>query len=221
MQVMIWIIIIIVAILLIRLLRRWIKRLIFITILLVLAFFIYWIFNPSWAGKLWYNVRTFPQRIASRVSDQNFIDYENYKLNLSKELDDIIPDSGDEKDIKNSDNEKIKNTGDEVKLEDGSNSKNDELDVKENDNLNGKPIIKSFPTFTKLPDIKNLVKDSQPQSNETLSWFSKSDVLWIINWYIEKNLDDDTDILVTVEYEEDYNDPQKITLQTQPRPADS
>ena len=65
-----------------------------------------------------------------------------------------------------------------------------------------------------------MVKNTQSHSNGTISWYSKSDILWIINWYIEKNLDDDTDILVTVEYEEDYNDPQKITLETQPRPAD-
>lgn len=220
MEILIWIIIIVVAILLIRLLRRWIKRLIFIAILLVLAFFIYWIFSPSWAGKLWYNVRTFPQRIASRISNQTFMDYENYKSSLSEELNNIIPESTKEENDENS-GEEAKNTDDEVKLEEGGDTKNDELDIKESDddNLSDKHTIKSFPTFTKLPDIKNLVKNPQPQSNEILSWFSKSDVLWIINWYIEKNLDDDTDILVTVEYEEDYNDPEKIILQTQPRPA--
>jgi hypothetical protein len=31
-------------------------------------------------------------------------------------------------------------------------------------------------------------------------------------------LDDDTDILVTVEYEDDSSDPQKIILQTQKKP---
>jgi hypothetical protein len=30
-------------------------------------------------------------------------------------------------------------------------------------------------------------------------------------------LDDDTDILVTVEYEDEFSDPQKIILQTQPK----
>ena len=150
------------------------------------------------------------------------MDYENYKSSLSEELNHIIPESTKEENDENS-GEEAKNTDDEVKLEEGGDTKNDELDIKENDddNLSDRPTIKSFPTFTKLPDIKNLVKDSQPQSNGTLSWFSKSDVLWIINWYIEKNLDDDTDILVTVEYEEDYNDPEKIILQTQPRSADA
>ena len=107
---------------------------------------------------------------------------------------------------------------DKYKLENGLviNSLRDD-----NDSLSNKPTIKSFPTFTKLPDIKNLIKNPQSHSNGTISWYSKSDVLWIINWYIEKNLDDDTDILVTVEYEEDYNDPQKITLQTQSRPANA
>jgi hypothetical protein len=38
----------------------------------------------------------------------------------------------------------------------------------------------------------------------------------IINKYIEKNLDDDTDILVTVEYDDETKNPQKIILQTQP-----
>ena len=145
------------------------------------------------------------------------MDYENYKLNISKELDDIIPDSTDEKDVENSDEEEVENTDNEGGTGNDNDSKSDELDIKENGN---KPIIKSFPTFTKLPDIKNLVKNTQSHSNGTISWYSKSDILWIINWYIEKNLDDDTDILVTVEYEEDYNDPQKITLETQPRPAD-
>jgi len=96
------------------------------------------------------------------------MDYENYKLNLSEELNNIIPESTKEENDENS-NEEAKNTDDEGELENDNNSKNDELDVKESNNLSGRPIIKSFPTFTKLPDIKNLVKDSQPQSNETLS----------------------------------------------------
>ena len=51
---------------------------------MVLAFFIYGIFNPSWASRLWYNVRTFPQRVTSWISDKKeFLDYDSYKLNLS------------------------------------------------------------------------------------------------------------------------------------------
>jgi predicted PurR-regulated permease PerM len=84
MQVVVWIVIILLALLLIWLLRKWIKRLIFILILLVLAFFIYGIFNSSGASRLWYNVRTFPQRVTSWISDKKeFLDYDSYKLNLS------------------------------------------------------------------------------------------------------------------------------------------
>lgn len=217
MEILIWIIIIIVSILLIRFLRRWIKRLIFIAILLVLAFFIYWIFSPSWAGKLWYNIRTLPQRITSRVSDQNFMDYENYKLNLSKELDDIISDTSENENEENLNDEN--DTIDEYKKSDSEENldkKSDETSDDDN-SLDDKPTIKAFPVIKKFPDITKPIKKNN--SNGVISWYSKSDVLWIINWYIEKNLDDDTDILVTVEYEEDYNDPQKITLQTQPRPT--
>ena len=84
MQVVVWIVIILLALLLIWLLRKWIKRLIFIAILLCLAFFIYGLFNPSGASRLWYNIRTFPQRITSWISsNKEFLDYDTYKLDIS------------------------------------------------------------------------------------------------------------------------------------------
>ena len=83
MQVVVRIVIILVAILLIWLLRKWIKRLIFIVILLILAFFIYGLFNPSGASRLWYNVRTFPQRVSSWISNNSFMDYDSYRLDIS------------------------------------------------------------------------------------------------------------------------------------------
>ncbi|MBO7505613.1 hypothetical protein J6T66_05885 [bacterium] len=43
----------------------------------------------------------------------------------------------------------------------------------------------------------------------------------IIGDYVEKNLDDDTDILVTVEYTEDVSNPDKIILETQPKSNDN
>lgn len=212
MQVMIWIIIIVITILLIRLLRRWIKRLIFIAILLILAFFIYWIFSPSWAGKLWYNVRTFPQRITSWISDKNFLDYESYKSSLSEIWEDIKSNLTDDD---------IKDTNEENTLEITEDSSSDEIesDTSNNDIINNdennKQTLKPFPQITKFPAMPKIIKSND--TNKVVTWYSKSDVLWIINWYIENNLDDDTDILVTVEYEEDYNDPEKIILQTQPR----
>ena len=213
---MIWIIIIIVAILIIRLLRRWIKRLIFIAILLILAFFIYWIFSPSWAGKLWYNVRTFPQRITSWISDKNFLDYESYKSSLSEIWEDIKSDLTDNEIIEKSD-EKF---DEENSLDSEENFKDEKIETStdNNESKDDKWQIKRFLKITKFPDLSKSV--NVEKTNAVVTWYSKSDVLWIINWYIENNLDDDTDILVTVEYEEDYNDPQKITLQTQPRPAD-
>jgi hypothetical protein len=50
-----------------------------------------------------------------------------------------------------------------------------------------------------------------------VSWYSKSDLLWVIGKYIEENLDDDTDILVTVEYEDNGTKPQRVILETRPR----
>jgi hypothetical protein len=81
-------------------------------------------------------------------------------------------------------------------------------------------VIRSFAKNTSLKfiDVKSLETEKADYQDENiLTWYSKSDLFWIINTYIEKNLDDDTDILVTVEYEGDSNDPQKITLQTQPK----
>jgi hypothetical protein len=48
-----------------------------------------------------------------------------------------------------------------------------------------------------------------------VTWYSKSGILRIITKYIEDNLDDNTDILVNVEYDSETKDTQKITLQTQ------
>ena len=60
-------------------------------------------------------------------------------------------------------------------------------------------------------------KENKSEVIWQLTWYSKSDLLWVINRYIEKNLDDDVDILVTVEYEDDSNNPKKIILETQPK----
>ena len=106
------------------------------------------------------------------------------------------------------------------------NSEQENLDIKEEDiNSKDKELetdvdeadkIKAFPksiNFIELPGIKG---KSKSETDNILTWYSKSDLLRIINKYIEKNLDDDTDILVTVEYDDETKDPQKIILQTQP-----
>jgi hypothetical protein len=46
-----------------------------------------------------------------------------------------------------------------------------------------------------------------------LTWYSKTDLLKIVSNYVEGNLNKNTDILVTIQYEDD--EPQKIILQPQ------
>lgn len=195
--------------------------------MLALAFFIYGIFNPSWAARLWYNVRTFPSRMASRMwSGKEFLDYNTYKSKISSVWDDIsyIIDNVWDKNGLNIDDLGI----DDSKIEE------DEVDYSEDDSDNGsvedveydyekveenkgKNVIKAFPRAVKFVEIPEIKQDGESNNNDVLPWYSRTDLLWIINRYLEKNLDDNTDILVTVEYDEDSADPQKIILQTQPK----
>ena len=184
-------------------------------ILLVIAFFIYWIFNPSWASRLWYNVRTFPQRITSWMSSsKEFLDYESYKIKTP--LDDLTDNNdnfvGDvlDSDIPDEKEKDIKEDENKVKEEDENEEK---LKIEESDENEEWKKIRWFPKsidFISIPEINYV-------SSETISWltwYSKSDLLWVINKYLEENLDDDTDVLVTVEYDDESSDPQKIILQT-------
>ena len=205
MQVVVWIVIILLVLLLIWLLRKWIKRLIFILILLVLAFFIYGIFNPSWASRLWYNVRTFPQRVTSWISDKTtFLDYDSYKLNLSDVWAKI---KGDE------DTSSVRDT--DIEVEDNTKKSEEKKEDKTEDKT-----IQSFsglaPQFVEVQQpTKKLDSKNNPE------WYSKSDLVGIIGNYVEKNLDDDTNILVTVEYTKDVSNPDKIILETQPKSSDN
>lgn len=207
MQVVVWIVIILIAILLIWLLRKWIKRLIFIIILLVLAFFIYGLFNPSWASRLWYNVRTFPSRVTSWISDKTFLDYDSYRLDISS-----VWAKWDEENGMDIDSVR-KNTVSEP-------DKDSKVDVISNDKWikesSKNDTIQSFTGITPtIIDVDWSKNNLNSDNNEVVTWYSKMDILGIIGTYIENNLDDDTDILVTVEYEDDYNNPNKIVLQTQ------
>ena len=196
MQVVIWIIIILVAIFLIWILRKWIKRIIFIAILLCLAFFIYGIFSPSGASRLWYNVRTFPNRVISWVSsNKEFLDYDSYKKDISSvwaKIEDAI-----DTDILEPVVEKDNNKWDK------SDSKDTKKDTKK-DNAESKTDSKK--------DNKEPVEVKTTKNNDKL--FSASDVLTVINKYVNDNLDDDTDILVTIDYD-DKHSPEKIVLRTQ------
>ena len=62
--------------------------------------------------------------------------------------------------------------------------------------------------------------DSKTSDSKNLSWYSKSDLLWVIWNYIEKNLKDDSEILVTIEYGEN-NDAEKIILKTQQKSSNN
>lgn len=217
MQVVIRIIIILVAIFLIRLLKKWIKRIIFILILLVLAFFIYWIFSPSWAARLRYNVRTFPSRVTSWISSQSFLDYDSYKLSLPSVWDKIDLNIGDEdsQDIENSDIDEnveigVKTDQETINIdEEKSNSKDEESETDSSE------TIKSFPKSVDFVELPTVEHKTQSKNDNVVTWYSKSDILRIITKYIEDNLDDNTDILVNVEYDSETKDTQKITLQTQ------
>ena len=216
-----------------RLLRRWIRRLIFILILFILAFLIYWIFNPSWAGRLWYNIRTFPTRIASWISSgTEFLDYDNYKLNIPSvwEKLDIWYSNDDLEILDNDDNELENDLENDIQPTENQSleNNNENTETRNRDSQTDKtPTIKAFPKsikFIKMPWLNEKDKnendeheDEKQEDDELLTWYSKTDLLWIINKYIEKNLDDDTDILVTVEYEDENSSPNKIILNTQPK----
>lgn len=214
MQVLVRIVIILLVILLIWLLRRWIKRLIFIAILLCLAFFIYWLFSPSWASRLWYNVRTFPRRVTSWVSDQNFLDYDSYKLNIwsssSKEekADDV--DDADADDTY----EKTPDIESDVDVQDSNAEIKQEREDREESNkwekFESLRNIKITEKLSKFLEPKNYNEDIE---ESPLTWYTKTDLLKIVSSYVEKNLDKNTDILVTIQYEDD--EPQKIILQPQ------
>ena len=205
MQVVVWIVIILLALLLIWLLRKWIKRLIFILILLVLAFLIYGIFNPSWASRLWYNVRTFPQRVTSWISDKTtFKDYDSYKLDLS-DVGAKITWEDDTPSVRNTDVEVENNT--------------QKAEEKKEDKAEEKTIQSFSGLAPQFVEVQQPTKKSD--SNNTPTWYSKSDLVGIIGKYVEKNLDDDTDILVTVEYTKDVYNPDKIILETQPKSNDN
>ena len=181
--------------------------------MLVLAFFIYGIFNPSWAARLWYNVRTFPQRVTSWISSgTQFLDYDSYKLDVSsvwdKISDKIWLDDEELSDVDFDDKDESKEK--EIKVDVNESKKSDIEDSKDSD----KKTIKAFPKSINFVEVPKLKEKKSSQDIWVLTWYSKSDILWVINKYIERNLDDDTDILVTVEYDE-ISGPQKIILETQ------
>ena len=171
-----------------------------------MAFFIYGLFNPSWASRLWYNVRTFPQRVTSWISDKKeFLDYDSYKLNLSN----VGAKIKWEEDISSVRNSDVELKEDAQKAEEKKDEKSEEKTIQSFSGLN--------PQFV---EVQQPIK--KPVSKGTMgNGYSKTDLIWIVGKYIEDNLDDGTDILVTVQYTKDASDPDKIILETQPKEADN
>lgn len=209
MQIAIRIAIILIALILIWLIRKRIKRLIFILLLLLIAFWIYWGFSPSWAARLWYNIRTFPARINGWVFNQDFLNYDKYKENIKDKTDDTLSSIWDF--IDDSINT---NNNSEIYIEGNQNNEKIENEVTKNnesEDFNKTDESKPSKTFSIFPTFKNKLKNENSTSKS--SWNTENSVINSINKYIEKNLTDTNKIVVTVEYSED-NTPKKIILET-------
>lgn len=202
-HVIIWIAIILVAILLVWLLRKWIKRLIFIILILWLAFFIFGLFNPSGASRLWYNIKTFPDRVVSRFSDKSFLDYDGYLSKNEGEIWEKIDFKSDDKGENVSEKlEDTENTADEKNINKG--------DGVENGVQSGQSFVDSLNKVL-LPELS----ESEIKNNTSVNKSSDEKVMKALEEYLWKNLDENTDILVTMEYSEDWNRPEKIIFRTQ------
>ena len=125
------------------------------------------------------------------------MDYDTYKLDMSSVW--VKLDWAD-------DVNSVRDSGDSVNVEEDNQVINS---ANEGDAV--KPSSVEVKTSNNTLDNHNKSKDS----NKDFEWYSKDDLIWIIAKYVEDNLDDDTDIIVTVEYEKDEFDPDKIILQTQ------
>lgn len=153
--------------------------------------------------------------------DLKFLDYDSYKIDISSIWSKIWDKIG-----WGDDNTEELNFDDKIDV-DVKSEKKDEKNISEDvdnsvnvDNFTSdkqKQVIKSFPKSIKFLKFPSYDQNGKFGNLWVLTWYSKDDLLWIISSYLETNLDDDTDILVTVEYEDWDEDPQKIILQTQPR----
>ena len=160
-------------------------------------------------------------------SGKEFLDYDNYKSNISSiwdSISDTVDSIWDKIDLTVDDNE-IENLDSEEKVDIDLNSDKEKINTDENtenfvensDSTSKVQTIKSFPKSIKFVQFPKLKDKEKTEKVWQLTWYSKSDLLWVINKYIEENLDDYTDILVTVEYEDDSDSPKRIILETQPK----
>ena len=154
-------------------------------------------------------------------SSSQFLDYGTYKSNISSIWDEIW----DKIDLGDEDENKLEL--DDVDLDEKIDVEKDEEDivetnVKENEGditskNEDRRAIKAFPRSIKFVEFSQLMGKNVSKVDWNLEWYSKSDLLLVISKYIEENLDDDTDILVTVEYEDDWDKPQRVILEPRPK----
>lgn len=159
-------------------------------------------------------------------STKEFLDYDNYKSKISSIWDEIwdtisdtIGNAWDKIDLGNNYEIGDSDLDDETSVNVESYDYGEEENVQKagKSDSSKKQTIKSFPKSVSFVEIPQLKEEKKSDNLWPLTWYSKSDLIWVINKYIEENLDDNTDILVTVEYEDDSSNPQKIILQTQPK----
>ena len=122
------------------------------------------------------------------------MDYDGYKLNISDVWAKISSENNSET-VRDSGNESVDN-----------NVQNESKEKKVSDDT-----WKDYSWGSKFSNNDSEKKES----TNIIPWYSKDDLLGIVTKYVENNLDDDTDILVTIEYEDDVTNPDKIILRTQ------
>ena len=155
-------------------------------------------------------------------SGSQFLDYDTYKSNISSIWDEIWDkielDDEDENNLELDDVDLDESKVDVEKDEEDT----VETNVTENEGdiisqSGDRRAIKAFPRSIKFVEFSQVAEKNVSKVDWNLEWYSKSDLLLVISKYIEENLDDDTDILVTVEYEDDWDKPQRVILEPRPK----
>ena len=152
------------------------------------------------------------------MSDQSFLDYDNYKKNIKNvwdKIDDAVDKDEDDFDDADLVEEDLnyENSSDDSDVSVGKDKDNKVED--KDDKVKDKKTIKSFPDSLRFVQMPLLGEDKDYKEGKSSTSYSKSEILKIVSNYIEDNLDEDTDILVTVEYEDVSSNVEKIILQTQ------
>lgn len=152
-------------------------------------------------------------------SGEQFLDYDSYKSGISSVSDKIwdkIDLSDDEEDNLELDDIDVRDSKEDEDLGNYTENNVEEIDEDVSQDVD-KRAIKAFPRSVRFVNFSQLSDENTSKVEWNVAWYSKSDLLLVISKYIEENLDDDTDILVTVEYEDGSKKPQKIILETRPR----